>query len=122
MIIIGDKYIPFENIENIKTIEDIKNTKPNSTIIFNFNKDIMLYCMNNSIKYGVKVNSIVEIIYSNSLQAKYILPNNNILKISQKLADNYMFDSKILATISKIEDIEDIALKEIDGVIYNSLL
>lgn len=122
MIIIGDEYIPFETIENIKTIEDIKSTKPNSTLIFNFNKDIMVYCINNSIEYGVKVNSIVEIIYANSLEAKYILPNNSILEISQKLADSYMFDSKILATISKIEEIEEIAIKEIDGVIYNSLL
>lgn len=122
MIIIGDEYIPFETIENIKTIEDIKSTKPNSTLIFNFNKDIMVYCINNSIEYGVKVNSIVEIIYANGLEAKYILPNNSILEISQKLADSYMFDSKILATISKIEEIEEIAIKEIDGVIYNSLL
>ncbi|MEA3315009.1 MAG: hypothetical protein U9Q30_04065 [Campylobacterota bacterium] len=122
MIIIGDEYIPFETIENIKTIEDIKSTKPNSTLIFNFNKDIMVYCINNSIEYAVKVNSIVEIIYANGLEAKYILPNNSILEISQKLADSYMFDSKILATISKIEEIEDIAIKEIDGVIYNSLL
>lgn len=122
MIIIGDEYIPFETIENIKTIEDIKSTKPNSTLIFNFNKDIMVYCINNSIEYAVKVNSIVEIIYANGLEAKYILPNNSILEISQKLADSYMFDSKILATISKIEEIEEIAIKEIDGVIYNSLL
>ena len=122
MIIIGDKYIPYENIEEINSIEDIKNTKPNSTLIFSFDKEIMLYCLQNNIDYGVKVNSIIQTIYANSLEAKYILPNNDILISSQKLADNYIFDSKILATINNEIEIEEIAIKEIDGVIYNSLL
>ena len=122
MIIIGDKYIPYENISVIDNIDDIKSTKPNSTILFSFDKDIMSYCMKNNINYAVEISSITESIYSNNLDAKYILPNNELLEIVQKIAENYMFDSKILATILNEESIEAIALKSIDGAIFKRLI
>ena len=118
MIIIGDKYIPCEDISKIDNIEDIKLTKPNTTVLFDFDKDIMAYCMNNDINYAVIVKSVKESIYANSLNAKYILPPVYFLETIQKMAENYMFDSKILATIKNEDEIENIALKSIDGVIY----
>ncbi|MEA3499325.1 MAG: hypothetical protein U9R16_09730 [Campylobacterota bacterium] len=122
MIIIGDKYIPYENISKIDTIDDIKLSKPNRTIWFNFDKNIMQYCMQNDISYAVAINSIKESVYANSLDAKYILPSNNILESIQKIAENYMFDSKILAVIKDENEIEDIALKQIDGVIFKQIM
>ena len=40
----------------------------------------------------------------------------------QKIAENYMFDSKILAIIKSNDELEEIALDEIDGVIYKELI
>jgi hypothetical protein len=34
----------------------------------------------------------------------------------QKIADNYLYDTKVLAKINTIEEIEKAALDEIDGV------
>ena len=118
MIIIGDKHIPCEDISKIDSIDDIKSTKPNSTVLFDFEKDTMVYCMNNNINYAVIVNSIKEAVFANGLDARYILPSENLLETIQKTAENYMFDSKILATIKHEDEIEKIALKQIDGVIY----
>ena len=122
MIIIGDNYIPYENISVINSIEEIKSTKPNTTIVFDFDKDIMKYCMKNDINYAVKIVSVKESIYANNLNARYILPNNELLEIVQKIAENYMFDSKILATIQNEESIEDIAIQSIDGAIFKRLI
>ena len=122
MIIIGDNYIPYENISVVNSIEDIKSTKPNTTIVFDFDKDLMKYCMENDINYSVKITSLKESIYANNLCAKYILPNSELLEVVQKTAENYMFDSKILATIQSEESIESIALKSIDGVIFKRLI
>ena len=122
MIIIGDEYIPYENIVAIDDIKDIKSTKPNSTVLFNFNKDMMRYCMQNDINYAVLINTITQSIYANSLNARYILPSDKLLKIVQKIAENYMFDSKILATILNEQSIESIALDSIDGVIFKRLI
>lgn len=122
MIIIGDKYIPSPIINKISKIEDIKSTQPNSIVLFEFDKDIMSYCYKNNIEYGVIIKNITDSLYANNLNAKYILPPKDLLKEIQNIAENYLFDSKILATIENINSIEDIALKGIDGVIFNRVL
>lgn len=122
MILIGDKNIPYETISKISTIEDIKDTKSNSTLVFDFDIDILKYTSLNDLSVAVKVANITELIYSSNLDAKYIIPDNDILNKSQELADHYMFDSKILALIRSAHDIENIAISHIDGVIYEEVI
>ncbi|QKJ23081.1 hypothetical protein [Poseidonibacter lekithochrous] len=122
MILIGDKLVPFEEISNILNIEDIKTTKANSTIAFGYNEKIMKYSFENDLNSAIIVNSIKESIYANALNAKYIIANKNLAKDIQKTAENYMFDSKVLAIIESNEEIEEIASYEIDGVIFKTLL
>lgn len=122
MILIGDPNIAYEAIENITSIEDIKKSAPSSTVLFDFDIEILKYTNVNDIESAVIAHSIKEVIYASSLGAKYIIPRVNILIQSQKIADNYMFDSKILAVIEESEEIEKIALDEIDGVIYKAIL
>ena len=121
MIILGDKDIPYNKIENIVTIEDIKSTKPNSTLLFHFDKKIMKYCIQNQLNYMVKVSNIVQVVYSNSLKASYILYDDisNIATI-QKLAETYLFDSKIIVAIKDENEIERLALLGIDGVVFKN--
>ncbi|MFA9239570.1 MAG: hypothetical protein ACEQSQ_06745 [Candidatus Paceibacteria bacterium] len=122
MILIGDKLIPFENISFIFNIEEIKNTKANSTILFYYDDEIILYCYENELPYAVIVTSIKEAIYSNNLNAKYIISQKELSIELQKIADNYIYDSKILAIIDSNEEFEKIAKCEIDGVIYRDLI
>ena len=58
MIIIGDKYIPYNHFHKIYSIEDIKKTKPNSMLLLDFNKDIMLHCKNNNLDYAISISGI----------------------------------------------------------------
>lgn len=122
MILIGDKLVPFEDIFNIINIEDINTTKANSTIAFGYNEELMKYSFENDLNSAIIVNSIKESIYANALNAKYIIANKKLAKDIQKVAENYMFDSKILAVIESDEEIEEIASFEIDGVIYKTIL
>ena len=122
MILIGDKLVPFENISFIFNIEEIKNTKANSTILFYYDDEIILYCYENELPYAVIVTSIKEAIYSNNLNAKYIISQKELSIELQKIADNYIYDSKILAIIDSNEEFEKIAKCEIDGVIYRDLI
>ena len=122
MILIGDKNIPFEQIKFIYTDTEINNTKSNSTVIFKNNLELMKYCHSNEVAYGVVVSSIKEAIYANALEAKYILAKEELASKLQELATNYLFDSKILAIIKNDDQIENIALKNIDGIIYDELL
>lgn len=122
MILLGDSLVPFEDIFFIKDIEDIKTTKANSTLFFEYKEEILKYCFENSLSFGVVVKSLKEAIYSNALNAKYVVCDKNLDKNIQNIAENYMFDSKVLSIIDNENEIEDIALKQIDGVIYKKLL
>ena len=118
MILIGDKNIPYEKITKINSIKDILSTQPNSTVLLNFDFKILKYTQLHDIYSAVIVNSIKDVIYSNNLEVRYIIVNNTLAKQAQKIADNYMFDSKILVIIDNEDEIEENAIDEIDGVIY----
>lgn len=122
MIVIGDKLVPFENISLVCTIDEIANTKANSTVVFDYNEEILSYCYQNELSYAVIVKSITEAVYSNNLNAKYIISQKELAIELQKIADNYMYDSKILAIIDSNEEFEQIAKCEIDGIIYRDLI
>ena len=122
MILIGDKLVPFEDIFLIKNIKDIENTKANSTVLFDFNEEILIYCYKNELASAVIVNSIKEAIYCNNLNVKYIISEKELSIELQKVADNYMYDSKILAVIDSNEELEQVAKLEIDGIIYRNLI
>jgi len=44
------------------------------------------------------------------------------VKEIQKIAENYMFDSKIIQPIKTDDEVEEVALKGIDGVIYEIVI
>lgn len=122
MIIIGDKLVPFEEVIYIKNIENIKYTKANSTIIFDYDEKTLEYSYKNNLSSAVVVSSIKEAIYCNSLNVKYIISEKNLACEIQKIADNYMCDSKNLVIIDSNEEFEQTAIAQIDGVIYRELI
>ena len=122
MKIIGDNLIPFEDFFKVLSIEDIKNTKANSMLFFDFNEDLLKYSNSENLNFLVYVSSIKEAIYASNFNAKYIICKNKLAKKLQKIADNYMWDSKILTIIKSSEDLEKVALEEIDGAIYKDIL
>jgi hypothetical protein len=122
MIIIGDKLVPFEEVIYIKNIENLKYTKANSTIIFDYDEKTLEYSYKNNLSSAVVVSSIKEAIYCNSLNVKYIISEKNLACEIQKIADNYMYDSKNLVIINSNEEFEQTAIAQIDGVIYRELI
>jgi hypothetical protein len=122
MIILGDHLVPYEETFYITSIDEISKTKPNSTVLFDYDENILKYCSENSLSFGVLVNTIKESIYSNSLQAKYIICTKPLDRTIQDIAENYMFDSKVLSIVESSDDIETVALDKIDGIIYKNLL
>ena len=122
MIIIGDKLVPFEEVIYIKNIENIKYTKANSTIIFDYDEKTLEYSYKNNLSSAVVVSSIKEAIYCNSLNVKYIISEKNLACEIQKIADNYMYDSKNLVIINSNEEFEQTAIAQTDGVIYRELI
>lgn len=123
MIIIGSDYIDYDRFEGIKEIKEINHTSSNSVVVSQYNLETMKYCYENKIPYAIFITTITQALFANSLGAKYLLIENHTLATKiQKLAENYMFDSKVLAIIENDSEIESLAINEIDGIIYNKIL
>lgn len=122
MIILGDNLVPFEETSFIEEIDNIKNTKANSTVLFEFNENLLKYSYENNLFVGVIVHTLKEALYANALHAKYIICENPLDKNIQNIAENYMFDSKILTIIESSDELEKVAMNKIDGAIYKNLL
>lgn len=122
MIIIGHEIIEYKKIETIQNIDDIKKTKSNSVVFFNYDIELMQYCKMNDISYGVYAHDIKSAIFANALEAKYIFSTKKNIKDIQEVANEYMFDSKVLQIISDESMVENAAKKGIDGVIYEKVL
>jgi len=125
MIIIGHVDIPFEPLYYVETIEEIAKTPPNSTLwlgVFAEAKEIAKHCYKNQIAYGVMAESINDALLSNALHARYILVNEPLASKVQKIAENYLFDAKILVPILNEDKMQTIAEIGIDGVIFQNAI
>ena len=122
MILIGDKLVPFPEISFISNIEQINSTKANSIVLFVYDEKLLKYVCDNELPSAVIVKSIKDAIYCNNLNVKYIISEKPLAKEIQKIADNYMFDSKNIAIIDSNDEFEEVAISEIDGIIYRNLI
>jgi len=119
MIILNEPFSS-EKFVKVKTIEDIKNSPSNTTLIFDYCEssiEVFNFCKINNIPYGVKINNIKELIFISNLNSKYAFTENiKQAEIFQKIANEYLLDTKIILLINSLEEIEKIALFGIDGV------
>jgi len=125
MLLFGHRFIDSENFYHVQSIDSIQNTPPSSTIVVDFNEDnldIIKHTVSNSIPLALQVQNITQIMYASSLGATYILVSKDLAKTAQNLADNYLFDAKILVNIEKETEIEELALLGIDGIIFSNAI
>lgn len=125
MLLFGHRFIKSESFYHISDIEDVSKTPSNSIVYLKFseeNLDIIEYLNNNHIAFALGVKNVTELIYASQLQASFMILSKKMAKTAQNLADNYLFDAKILAQIEKEEEIEELALLGIDGAVFTEAI
>lgn len=125
MYIFGHRFIESASFYHIQSIDAIENTPPSSILYVEFseeNLDIIKYMQANQTPFAIGVEDITQIIYASSLGASYILVKRLLAKNAQNLANNYLFDAKILVHIEEEDEIEDLALLGVDGVIFSNAI
>ncbi len=109
-----------ETFFKINSLEDIKNSPSNSTLVFHYcdsSIEVFNFCKNNNIPYGVIINSIKELIFVSNLKAKYIFTDivQNAIRF-QKTANEYLLDTKVVYLADSFDEIETLAKHGIDAV------
>jgi len=121
MIFFGHRFLPSESFYHILSIEAIENTPPSCTLYTEFsenNLDVITYMKHNQLPFALAVSTITELLYASALGASCIIVEKNLAKTAQNIAQEYLMDAKILAFISDEEDIEELGLLGVDGVIF----
>lgn len=125
MLFFGHRFIKSENFYHVSCIDAIQNTPPCSTIVISFsemNLDIINHAVQNCITTAIDVETITQIVYASSLGASFLLVQKELAKTAQNLADNYLFDAKILVHVTEEDEIEELALLGVDGVIFSNAI
>ncbi|UCN00679.1 hypothetical protein LCX93_01840 [Sulfurimonas sp. SWIR-19] len=125
MLLFGHRFIKSEKFYHVSDTDAIVQTPPASIIYLEFeekNLDIIEYLNQNSIKFALKVQDVTELIYASALGAGYIHVEQKLAKTAQKIAENYLFDAKILVHIENEDEIEEMALLGIDGVVFTEAI
>jgi hypothetical protein len=125
MLIYGHRFIQSDNFYHVPNIDAIANTPPNSTIYLDFSEDnleIINHAVSSEVILALGAKSVTEIIYASSLGATFIIVPKELAKTAQNLANNYLFDAKILVNISDESEIEELAILSIDGIIFSNAI
>lgn len=120
MKIFGHPWIASERFYTISSINDIKRTPANSTLLLNplpYSLELAQYCQQNSIPYALKVNSIKDAVFANLMKCKYIIAEKALAIELMPIAQNYLFDTQVLGKIEDENEIEIMAVAGVDGVI-----
>lgn len=125
MYIFGHRFIENENFYHIQSVDAIENTPPSCVVYIEFseqNIDIIKHMQLNQLPFALGAEDITQIIYASSLGASYIMVTRSLAKNAQSLANNYLFDAKILIHIEEEDEIENLALLGVDGVIFSNAI
>ncbi len=125
MKIFGHPWLPSEEFYPVSSIEEIANTPPNSTIQLKpllVSIELAHYCNQNHIAYALEVESIKDALFANQLGCRYIITNKSLAKELMPIAQNYLFDTQILAKISDEEEIEGLAKCGVDGAVFKGFV
>jgi len=123
MIIYGHRFIDSEPLFHVMDIESIIKTPPSSIVFVEFsedNLDIVEHISTNGIAMALGVNDIVELVYASSLGASFIVVSKELASSAQEIANNYLFDAKILVKIEDEKEIKDLAILGVDGVVFSN--
>jgi len=121
MIIVGHPWIKSSLFSKVFSIEDIQQSSAKEIVLLEPLVDshkYAAYCQENNIAFAVVVNTLDDAIFSNALGAKYIICEEDDALMIQPIAQEYLFDTRILVLIHSEKEISKIARGSIDGVIF----
>lgn len=118
MVLIGHPSIPSPIFRSIRTQEEIAQTPPNSLLFFDFDVALATYCKAQNITFALHVKNTKELVLANALGAAYFVVDKALAINAQKVADDYLFDGKVLLLSAEDNDIEFAASYAIDGVLF----
>jgi hypothetical protein len=121
MLIFGHPWLDSPRFVKVFSIAEIEKTRPEEILLLeplNVSIELAKHCQRNGLRYAVTISDIREGIFANALGAAYVVSEHEQAITLQKIAEDYLFDAKILVLIEDERRIETMVRFGIDGVIF----
>ena len=90
---------------------------------FEYDENLIKKALKEGVKFAILAKNEDEILFANALKAEFILlENENLAKKASKMAEFYLFDSKILLITNSLKKLDKAYKMGVDGVILKELL
>jgi NAD(P)H-dependent flavin oxidoreductase YrpB (nitropropane dioxygenase family) len=125
MILIGHPWIKSPEFCRVFSQKDITSSRADQVVLLEPLVDshtLAQYCQENGITYAVVVNTLDEALYANALGASYVICDEDTALMVQPVAQEYLFDMRVLVLIRSEKEISKIARSGIDGVIFTEAI
>lgn len=120
MLLIGHELIPNEPFYRVVSIEEIAKTPSQAVVLFDFEPTLAIYCVAQNVSFALQVRHIKELVLANALGASYFIVDKSLALHAQKIADDYLFDGKVLLLSNDDNEIEFAASHAIDGILFEA--
>jgi len=121
MLIFGHPWIESRRFVKVFSLDEIEKTKTKDILLMepmNVSIDLVHHCRKERLPFAVTIGTLKEALLANSLEASYILCQHEQAIEVQKIAEKYLFDTRILVLIEDERQIENMARFGIDGVVF----
>jgi len=121
MIIIGHPWIKSNRFFKIFSIKGIEKSQPNDIVLLGplvDSHELAVHCQENGVPFAVVANSLDDALFANALGARYIICEEDDALMIQPIANEYLFDTRVLVLIHSEKEISKIARGGVDGVIF----
>lgn len=121
MLIIGHPWIKSQRFFKVFAMEGIQKSQAEDMILLGPLVDshsLAVHCQENNVPYAILAHTLDDAIFANALGAKYIICEADESLNIQSVANEYLFDARILVRIESEKEISKSAKCGVDGVIF----
>ena len=121
MLIVGHPWVKSQKFHKVCSLEEIRLSQASDVVLLDTLADsyaLAQYCQENGIAYALKTKSIDEALFANALGAKYMVCEEAMALVIQPIAQEYLFDARILVPVENEKEMTKLAKAGIDGVIF----
>lgn len=121
MLIFGHELIQGFDFRQILSIDELKGDvkqDEKSVFCFKYDESFIKLCLEKDFKFAILAQNENEILLANAIKASFILfKDESLAQKASKMAEFYLFDSKVLLLVPDLQELEKAYKLGVDGVL-----
>jgi hypothetical protein len=121
MILLNHPDLKSQKVVFVDSSTDVLTTPTGSLLVYTFDRTMIenyQQMITGGLPLAIEVASIVELLLVASFSPRFCIVPTFLAKEAQRLATNYLWDTKVIVAITREQEIVWASLLELDGVLF----